>query len=79
MPSWELFDRLAESEQEAVLPSDLPAVSVEAGIAMGWERFAAAHVSVETFGASAPAEVLMQKYGITADAVVGKVRGLLDA
>lgn len=78
MPSWELFDRRPEAERHEVLPPGLPAVSVEAGISMGWERFAQAHVSVERFGASAPAEVLMEKFGITADAVVDRVNGLLS-
>ena len=77
MPSWELFDARPEAERAEVLPKSLPTVSVEAGISMGWERFAQAHVSVERFGASAPAEVLMEKFGITADAVVERVNALL--
>jgi len=77
MPSWELFERLPQAEKDAVLPKDLPTVSVEAGIAMGWERYAQAHVSVDRFGASAPAEVLMEKFGITPDAVVERVNSLL--
>ena len=77
MPSWELFDALPESEKEAVLPKGAPTVSVEAGISMGWEKYAQAHVSVERFGASAPASVLYEKFGITPDAVVERVNSLL--
>jgi len=77
MPSWELFEQLSDAEKEAVLPKGLPTVSVEAGISMGWERYAQAHVSVERFGASAPASVLYEKFGITPAAVVDRVNSLL--
>ncbi len=52
-------------------------MSVEAGIHMGWERWVDASVSVDRFGASAAGEVMLEKYGITPQAVADKVRGLL--
>ena len=54
MPSWELFEQQDEDYKTTVLPIDLPTVSVEAGIRMGWERYADAIVSIDRFGASAP-------------------------
>ena len=56
MPSWELFEQQDEDYKQSVLPVGLPTVSVEAGVRMGWERYADAIVSVDRFGASAPAE-----------------------
>jgi transketolase len=77
MPSWELFEEQDEDYQEAVLPVDLPTVSVEAGVRMGWERYADAIVSIDRFGASAPGEIVLEKLGITPENVAGHVRELL--
>ncbi len=77
LPSWELFEAQDEVYREEVLPQHLPTVSVEAGVHMGWERYAQAHVSVDRFGASAPASVLMEKFGLTVENVVAKVHSLV--
>jgi len=77
MPSWELFEQQDEDYKTAVLPVGLPTVSVEAGVRMGWERYADAIVSVDRFGASAPAGILLEKFGITPENVAEHVRQLL--
>ncbi|MCB9778018.1 MAG: transketolase [Alphaproteobacteria bacterium] len=77
MPCWELFEEQDASVQDAVLPPGLPTVSVEAGITFGWSRWADAHVGIDRFGASAPGAKVAAYLGLTADAVVGAVRGLL--
>jgi transketolase len=69
MPSWELFDEQDERYRRAVLPPDLPALSVEAGVAQGWSRFVDASVSIDRFGASAPGGEVLAELGITATAV----------
>jgi transketolase len=73
MPSWELFDSLPQLERDAVLPPSVSArLAVEAGVAQGWHRYVGAAgdvVSVERFGASAPAEVLLREYGFSVDSV----------
>ncbi len=78
MPSWELFDRQPEAYRESVLPSNVKVrVAVEAGIKLGWEHYVGldgAAVGLDGFGASAPAEVLYEKFGITAANVVAEVR-----
>ena len=78
MPSWELFEAQDEEYQQKTLPVDLPTVSVEAGISMGWDRYSDAQIAVDKFGASAPAEVLLQEYGITAEATAAAVKELLS-
>ena len=77
MPSWELFEQQDDDYKTAVLPIDLPTVSVEAGVRMGWERYADAIVSVDRFGASAPAEKILEEFGITPANVAAHVRELL--
>jgi transketolase len=81
MPSWELFDAQPAEYRESVLPAAVEArVAVEAGIRLGWEHYvglSGAVVGLDGFGASAPAEVLYSRFGITADAVVRAARGLL--
>jgi transketolase len=66
-PSWELFEQQPENYKETVLPKFVKArVSVEAGVKQGWERYIGdqgASVSIETFGHSAPLNVIMDKYG----------------
>jgi transketolase len=81
LPSWELFDCQPKKYRETVLPPDVTArVAVEAGIKLGWERYVGlkgAIVGMEGFGASAPAQVLYEKFGITVEGVVQTAKGLL--
>jgi transketolase len=82
MPSWELFDALPRADREAVIPPSVPArLAVEAGAAQGWHRYigdAGNVLSVEHFGASAPADVLLREYGFTVDEVCRRARALLQ-
>ena len=81
MPSWELFDTLPQPERDAVLPPQVRArLAVEAGVAQGWHRYVGAAgdvMSVERFGASAPAEVLLREYGFSVDNVYARAKALL--
>jgi transketolase len=78
MPSWELFERQDDDYQDDVLPEDVPTVSVEAGVSMGWERWADEHVSIERFGASAPGAEVLERFGFTPQHVAEVVRDLLE-
>ncbi len=87
MPCWELFEAQDESYRRRVLPPAGPVrVAVEAGVRMGWDRWLcgergsakkAGFVGMESFGASAPADVLFDHFGITAEGVAAKVKSLL--
>jgi transketolase len=81
LPSWELFDAQPLKYRESVLPSSVRArVAVEAGITMGWERYVGldgAAIGMNRFGASAPAETLYKKFGITAERVAEAARKLV--
>jgi len=78
MPSWELFDEQDEDTQEDVLPSDLPTVSIEAGVTIGWERYADIPIGIDRFGASAPGGEVLDRLGINVGVVVEAVKELLE-
>ncbi|MFP5489190.1 MAG: transketolase-like TK C-terminal-containing protein, partial [Acidimicrobiia bacterium] len=77
MPSWDRFEQQGRSTQEAVFPPGIPVLAVEAGVALGWHRYADDVISIERFGASAPGSVVMERLGITVDHVVERGRALL--
>ncbi len=79
MQSWELFDAQDDEYRGAVLPAGVPVVSVEAGIAMGWGRYAHVHVSIDHFGASAPGGELLARFGITPERVAAAARGAITS
>jgi transketolase len=79
LPCWELFEQQPQSYRDEVLGS-APRVSVEAASVFGWERIVGSDglsIGIDRFGASAPAEVLAEKFGFTPEAVADKVRGFL--
>ncbi|MFN3678632.1 transketolase [Thermosynechococcus sp.] len=77
MPSWELFEEQSPEYKASVLPAGIKRLAVEAATSFGWCRYADATVSIERFGASAPGNVLMEKFGFTVDNVVAKANALL--
>src|SRR6056297_2699209 len=87
MPCWELFEQQDEAYRKRVLPGGAAVrVGVEAAVRQGWDRWLcgergrearAGFVGMDSFGASAPADVLYEKFGITAEAVADKVKSLL--
>jgi len=87
MPCMELFAAQDEAYRRKVLPAGPVRVGVEAAVrAGGWDRWLlgergreakADFVGMDNFGASAPANVLYEKFGITAEAVAEKVKALL--
>ena len=82
MPCWELFAEQSDAYRAEVLPVDALKVSIEAGVTLGWERQVGSDgltIGLDDFGASAPAEVLFQHYGFTADAIVPKIIAKLNS
>ena len=78
MPSWELFAEQSEAYRESVLPPGVPTLAVEAGVGLGWDRYADAAVSIDRFGASAPGGVALANLGMTAENVTARARALLE-
>jgi transketolase len=74
MPCWGLFEKQDKEYRESVIPPDVKArVGIEAGVEMGWHKWLGekgVFIGMSTFGASAPAKVCFEKFGITSDKVV---------
>jgi transketolase len=62
-----------------VFPPGVPVISIEAGVTSGWQRYANASIGIDHFGASAPSEVLFEKFGITAAHLAKETKLLLSA
>lgn len=81
MPCLDWFEQQDADYQDSVIPKDVKArVSVEAGLALSWWKLlgdAGKAVSLEHFGASAPAQELFERFGITAEAVVEAAKASL--
>jgi transketolase len=78
MPSWELFESQDDDYRRAVLPPQIPSVSLEAGVSHGWSRWVDASISIERFGASAPGAQALSRLGITPARVVERTKALLS-
>jgi transketolase len=74
MPSWELFELQPPEYRESVLPAAIrPRLAVEAALPQGWHRYVGDSgdiIGIERFGASAPGNVVMEKFGFTVEHVV---------
>jgi transketolase len=86
MPCMELFAQQDTPYRRRVLPGGAVRVAVEAAVRMGWDQWLlgergreskAGFIGMSGFGASAPAEQLYKKFGITAEAISEKARSLL--
>ncbi len=74
LPNLKLFDQQDSSYKEAVLPSSVTKrVAIEMGATDGWYKYVGlngAVIGIDRFGASAPGEIVMEKYGFTKENVV---------
>jgi transketolase len=83
MPCVELFRAQQESEREALVPSNVPTVVVEAGSTLGWRSVLPADelltIGIDHYGASAPGELLAEKFGFSAAAIATRVEEWLNS
>jgi transketolase len=81
VPSMEIFDKLCCEEKEKVMPKSVRArLAVEAASSFGWHKYVGLDgdvITIDTFGASAPAGELFKSYGFTVEAVVQKAKELI--
>lgn len=82
MPSTELFEKQSQEYKDKILP---PAVTkrlvIEAASPFGWQVYAGERgdiLGIDSFGASAPGTVMMEKFGFTPDNVVKRAKKLLE-
>jgi transketolase len=80
MPCWEFFDEQSPRYKESVLPANVKArLAIEAGVSLGWSKYigdAGDTLTVDKFGASAPAEDVFRDYGFTVENVIKKAKKL---
>ncbi len=81
MPCWEFFDEQSAKYKESVLPKKVTArLAIEAGVSLGWHKYvgdAGDTLTVDKFGASAPAEDVFRDYGFTVENVIKKAKKLI--
>ncbi|MFM6351127.1 MAG: transketolase [Dolichospermum sp.] len=81
MPSSTLFDTQDAAYKESILPKAVTKrLSVEAASSFGWHKYIGSEgdtVSIDTFGASAPGGICLEKFGFTVDNVLAKAKALL--
>ena len=83
MPCWELFEKQDKEYKDSVIPPDVKArVGIEAGVEQGWSKWLGdkgVFIGMSTFGASAPAKVCFEKFGITVEKTVGAAKKSIES
>lgn len=81
MPSWEVFEKQSPEYKESVLPANVrKRVAVEALSAFGWDKYTGFDgkiIAMDSFGASAPYDALLEKFNFTVENVVETTLALL--
>ncbi|MCB1181292.1 MAG: transketolase [Chlamydiia bacterium] len=82
MPSWEIFEKQDIDYKNKIFPIDISArISVEQAAIFGWERYVGLKgrsIGMTTFGASAPLEQLLKKFGFTVDHLVKQAKEIIQ-
>lgn len=80
-PCLELFDAQDQAYRADLLPRDALLVSIEAGVTWGWQKYVGdgLTIGIDSFGASAPAEVLFPHFGFSVEAIVPRIEARLGA
>ena len=79
MPCWELFDAQDVAYRNDILPAGVLKVSIEAGVTAGWQKYVGdgLTIGIDSFGASAPAEVLYDHFGLTTEKILPRITARL--
>ncbi|MBT2636941.1 MULTISPECIES: transketolase [unclassified Bacillus (in: firmicutes)] len=82
MPSWDRFEQQSKEYKESVIPKSVKKrLGIEMGSSLGWHRYVGDEgevLAIDTFGASAPGEKILEEYGFSVNNVVARVKGLLE-
>jgi transketolase len=75
---WDRLSATTDEVQDTLLPPAVPTLAVEAGVSLGWDRWADDTVAIDRFGASAPGDRVLAELGFTPEHVAERARQLLD-
>lgn len=82
MPCWELFETQDQNYKNQVLPPKINArIAIEAGLSLGWHKFVGLKgdiIGIDHFGASAPGDLLMEKFGFTTKNIIKQSLKILN-
>ena len=77
MPSWEIFEEQSVDYKNRVLLPDIPKLAIEAGVTLGWQKYAQDVIGLDRFGESAPGSVVYEKLGFNVNNVMERILKLL--
>lgn len=81
LPSWDIFQKQPASYIDSVLPPSIKArVSIEAATTFGWAKWVGPEgvsIGIDHFGASAPGNIVLEKFGFTVDNIVTQAKKLI--
>ena len=79
IPALEIFEEQSKEYKDSVIPKDIPVIAIEATKTKDWDKFVKDNglvIGMKSFGHSAPAKVLAEKFGFTGKAIAEKVKEL---
>ncbi|MGF7194450.1 transketolase [Staphylococcus pasteuri] len=78
MPNWFAFEQQSEEYKESVIPSNITKrVAIEMASPLGWHKYVGTQgkvIGIDSFGASAPGDLVVEKYGFTKENVLNQIR-----
>ena len=78
MPNWYAFEQQSSEYKESILPSDVTKrIAIEMASPLGWHKYVGIEgkvIGINSFGASAPGDLVVEKYGFTKENILKKVR-----
>ena len=78
MPNWFAFEQQSEDYKESVIPSNITKrVAIEMASTLGWHKYVGTQgkvIGIDGFGASAPGDLVVEKYGFTKENVLNQIR-----
>ena len=81
MPSLDIFLEQSEEFQNTIIDTSKPVLVVECGHPNSWYKILNRSdkvIGIESFGESAPGDVLLEHFGFTLENVVGTAKSLID-
>ncbi|MCE5089609.1 transketolase [Staphylococcus devriesei] len=78
MPNWNAFEQQSDEYKESVIPKDITKrVAIEMASSLGWHKYVGTEgkvIGIDGFGASAPGDLVVEKYGFTKENVLNQIR-----